>query len=234
MCVCRSASAALRSPSISGTALHPTNAPRETLVGKGMILRPPREAIAVSTPNPGRRLAKAMGSSKTDCLAMRSSIVRRDVGGGLARPGSLHGEVEEIPTPCLPSPAHSFPHLLRSGEQESGLWSPTVRPMSRGTSLASRRQPAPRHAERGGTSCSIHAACMQHPCNIHAASMQHPCNGTCGHGGGYREYRARPPKSTFHSAVRCEGRACSGAGWGRAGSRAASCWVEWGVLRHIQ
>ena len=151
-----------------------------------------------------------------------------------ARPGSLHEEVEEIPIPCLPSPAHSFPHLLRSGEQESGLWSPTVRPMSRGTSLASRRQPAPRHAERGGTSCSIHAACMQHPCNIHATSMQHPCNGTCGHGGGYREYRARPPKSTFHSAVRCEGRACSGAGWGRAGSRAASCWVEWGVLRHIQ
>ena len=58
-----------------------------------MNLRPPREAIVVPTPNPGRRLAKAMGSSKTDCLAMRSSIVRRDVGGGLARPGSLHGEV---------------------------------------------------------------------------------------------------------------------------------------------
>ena len=54
VCVCRSASAALRSPSISGTALHPTNAPRETLVGKGMIHRPPREAIVVSTPDPGR------------------------------------------------------------------------------------------------------------------------------------------------------------------------------------
>ena len=176
MCVCRSASAALRSPSISGTALHPTNAPRETLVGKGMNPRPPREAIIDPTPNPGRRLAKAMGSSKTDCLAMRSSIVRRDVGGGLARPGSLHGEVEEIPTPCLPSPAHSFPHLLRSGEQESGLWSPTVRPMSRGTSLASRRQPAPPTCgERGDImqhSCGMHATSMQHPCSIHAASMQ--------------------------------------------------------------
>ena len=171
----------------------------------------------------GGRSAKEQQSSKRHARFLRSTRVT-----------ACHGEVEEIPTPCLPSPAHSFPHLLRSGEQEAGLWSPTVRPMSRGTSLASRRQPAPRHAERGGTSCSIHAACMQHPCNIHAASMQHPCNGTCGHGGGYREYRARPPKSTFHSAVRCEGRACSGAGWGRAGSRAASCWVEWGVLRHIQ
>ena len=197
MCVCRSASAALRSPSISGTALHPTDAPRETLVGKGMILRPPREAIVVSTPNPGRRLAKAMGSSKTDCLAMRSSIVRRDVGGGLAA--------------CV---------LRGATSSSSSRWNCRTRPMSRGTSLASRRQPAPRHAERGGTSCSIHAACMQHPCNIHAASMQHPCNGTCGHGGGYREYRARPPKSTFHSAVRCEGRACSRARGGVARGRA--------------
>ena len=54
VCVCRSASAALRSPSLSGTALHPTYVPRETLVGEGMILRPPREAIAVPTPDPGR------------------------------------------------------------------------------------------------------------------------------------------------------------------------------------
>ena len=64
-----------------------------------MILRPPREAIAVSTPNPGRWLPKAMGFSKTYYLVMRSSIVRRDGCGGAARVGEEGGHRTRAATP---------------------------------------------------------------------------------------------------------------------------------------